>query len=211
MKDDLVFLRKQYQDPMSLSENKNNARVVIIRELGVVPSMQSWKQSLPISDSRGRTVIYSLALPFYSQYGASNSMMPKLTLNDVSVHDELITNVSHMAKYALKERIVNTLFRQVMRLVIKEQLRKKVGKENQLAGLVLNVWNSLTEQPDTRSWLSLPAEISTVQQDVIPGKQTIHVGSSNYNFNIKKGHTVLVWISQQGSKAVIWHKQLGKL
>ncbi len=211
MKDDLVLLRKKYKNRVIPYTHSDNGRIIIIREQGVVKAMKSWKLSLPIIDSHSRPVIYSLALPYYDSVRSGVYQELPVTVNNTPVADENITDVNHMAAYALRERIVSTIFRQAMRLVIKDQVRQELAKDNELASMMVSVWNTLTEQPDTRSWLSLPGKVTTAEKIVSPGIQNIQIGMKSYNFDVQKGNTVLVWISQQGSSTVIWHKKLGRL
>ncbi|MCE0492868.1 COG3014 family protein [Vibrio salinus] len=211
MKDDLVLLRKKYKNRFTHIKNSHKARVIIIREQGVVKAMKSWKQSLPIIDSRSHSVIYSLALPYYDNLGNDHNSGYPVTLNSKVIDENVITDVNHMAAYALRERIVSTIVRQVMRLVIKDQVRRELAKDNELASIMVSVWNTFTEQPDTRSWLSLPGMVTTAEKMVSPGEQHIQIGTRSYDFNVQEGRTVLVWVSQQGSGTVIWHKKLGRL
>jgi hypothetical protein len=211
MKDDLVLLRKKYQQQVSAYGNISRTRVIVFRELGAVNAMSSWKQSLPIFDSHNRPAIYSLALPYYDNSRNRRYPVPAMTIGDDPVGEQVLTDVNHMASYALRDRIVSTIFRQVMRLVLKDQVRKKLADDNPLAGLMVSVWNTLTEQPDTRSWLSLPGKVVSAEKIVTPGEQHIKIGMQDYHFDVQKGNTVLVWVSQQGSSTVVWHKTLGKL
>lgn len=211
MKDDLVLLRNKYKNRLVPNKNSNSARIIIIKEQGVVKAMRCWKQSLPIIDSHSRPVIYSLALPYYASISGDISPELPMTVNNIPVADDVLADVNHMAAYALRERIVSTIFRQAMRLVIKEQVRKELAKDNQLASMMVSVWNTLTEQPDTRSWLSLPGKVTLAEQMVSPGEQNIQIGTTNYSIDVQKGNTVLVWVSQQGSGTVIWYKTLGRL
>ena len=61
-----------------------------------------------------------------------------------------------MAQRNLSEKMPAIVIRQALRVVAKEQLRKETTNGNDVGNLVLNVWNTLTEQPDTRSWITLP-------------------------------------------------------
>ncbi|MDC0612404.1 hypothetical protein OAP63_16870 [Vibrio sp.] len=104
MKDDLALLNKRYKDRGRQQLGHDQSRIIVIRENGVVEAMRSWKQSLPIFDSRGRAVIYSLALPYYPSNSTEVSSIP-LTINQQSIHFDDLVDVNQMAAYALKERI----------------------------------------------------------------------------------------------------------
>ncbi|NOZ38421.1 MAG: hypothetical protein GXP11_10260 [Gammaproteobacteria bacterium] len=51
--------------------------------------------------------------------------------------------------------------RALARAVAKHKLSDKAGEQNGLAGLIVNIVGVLTERADTRSWLTLPAEIQS--------------------------------------------------
>ena len=90
-------------------------------------------------------------------------------------------------------------------------MRRNATNEDQLGSALVNIWNTLTEQPDTRSWLTLPGQIKSSSMTVEPGQQTVTVNEQDYQFELKAGRTALVWVSRQGGNAIIWHKQLGNI
>lgn len=58
---------------------------------------------------------------------------------------------------------------------MKYQLSRETGKENDLAGLLVNIVGLLTERADTRSWLSLPAEIQMSRISLPAGEYNVAV------------------------------------
>ena len=116
-----------------------------------------------------------------------------------------------MAKNDLSEKMPSLILRQALRVVAKEQLRREATNGDDVGNLIFNVWNTLTEQPDTRSWQTLPASIYSASQLVVAGEQQVVLDGQSYTFSVKEGQTALVWLSRQGSHATIWHKQLGTL
>ena len=103
------------------------------------------------------------------------------------------------------------VIRQALRVVAKDQLRREAAGKDDVGNLLFNVWNTLTEQADTRSWQTLPAKIYSSTLMVDAGKQRLDIGGETYQFNVTEGNTVLVWLSRQGNSATVWHKQLGRL
>ena len=93
----------------------------------------------------------------------------------------------------------------------KDRIRKEATKGNDVGNILFNVWNVFTEQPDTRSWQSLPAEIKSSTFVASSGQYTLEAGVKTYDFDIREGQTTVVWISRQGNNATMWHKQLGRL
>ncbi|MGL6172526.1 MAG: COG3014 family protein [Vibrio sp.] len=205
MKQDLTLLKQQYGEPQRLAAGQ--ARVIVLAEQGIVQAKQGWRIALPLFDSRGNTALYSLALPYYpSSVLANNS---PLLLNGRQLTSMPVMDVNLMASNALSEQMPTLVLRQALRVIAKDQLRKEAAKDEDVANLVFNIWNTLTEQPDTRSWLTLPATVNTATQVVSAGDQVLDIAGTRYTFHVPENGTALVWLSQQANSATIWHKQLG--
>lgn len=208
MQEDAQLLHAHYQ---AQTIGKGQGRVIILAETGVVSALQSWKMTLPIVHQDELT-FYSLSLPYYPDQPKPPWITPvSLQFNQDKMDLHLLSDVNLMAKYHLSENIVNLVWRQVLRLVVKEQMRRQIAGDNELTSLLVNLFNDLSEQADTRSWLSLPAQVYTSSQVVEAGEQQIHIADQNYTFSVPEAGTTLVWLSYQGQHARIWHKQLGKL
>lgn len=207
MNQDLVQLEKRYGKGKPIP--KGQSRVIFIEEQGIVQARQGWKQTLPIFDSRGGSAWYSIALPYYPT-NVTPYPMP-LQINGAKVQSSLLADVNLMAKNDLSEKMPSLILRQALRVVAKEQLRREATNGDDVGNLIFNVWNTLTEQPDTRSWQTLPASIYSASQLVVAGEQQVVLDGQSYTFSVKEGQTALVWLSRQGSHATIWHKQLGTL
>lgn len=207
MQQDYAQLHARYGKPVTLSATQG--RVIIIDEQGVVDPLRGWELSLPLYGGHGNMALYSVALPHYPT--RSHPPLAPLVINGDSRQVASLVDVNRMAKYNLSERMPVLLLRQAIRVVAKDELRKEMAKEDQIGGLVMNIWNTLTEQPDTRSWMTLPAQVGTLSRVVPAGEQTLTVSGHNYHFDVAAGKTVLVWMSRQGQQATLWHKQLGQL
>ncbi|MGO1298456.1 MAG: COG3014 family protein [Vibrio sp.] len=207
MQQDYTQLQARYGKPTSLSARQG--RVIIIDEQGVVDPLRGWELSLPLYGSQGNLALYSVALPHYPN--RSHPPLAPLVINGHSRQVASLIDVNRMAKFNLNERMPVLLLRQAIRVLAKNELRKDVAKQDQISGLVMNIWNTLTEQPDTRSWMTLPAKVGTISRVVPAGEQTLTVSGHNYRFDVAAGKTVLVWMSRQGQQATLWHKQLGQL
>lgn len=207
MKQDFNQLKTRYGKPTILGDKQS--RVIVIDEQGVVDALQGWQLSLPLYDSQGHMALYSVALPHYSE--KNHPQLAPLMINGHSRQVAPLIDVNQMAVYNLNERMPVLLLRQAIRVLAKNELRKELAKQDQIGGLVMNIWNTLTEQPDTRSWMTLPAKVGTISRIVPAGEQTLTVAGHHYRFNIAAGNTVLVWMSRQGQQATLWHKQLGQL
>ncbi|MGC9494401.1 COG3014 family protein [Vibrio genomosp. F10] len=207
MGSDLAQLEETYGVQATL--NADQARVIVLQEQGVVKALQSWKQTLPIYDSRGNGALYSLALPYYEN--DVSQRFSSITLNGKDVSEHQLADVNLMAQRDLSEKMPSMIIRQALRVYAKDQLRKEAAQEDDVVNLLFDVWNTLTEQPDTRSWQTLPGEIVSSSEMVSAGEQVVDVSGIEYKFNLEAGRTALVWVSRQGEAATVWHKQLGRL
>lgn len=208
MREDLRQLEKRYGE-RDLTLGSEEGRIIVIEEQGVVEALQGWRIDLLVYDSRGVGALYSLALPYYAKQ--SRASFSPLRLNQQALTTHSLADVNQMARYDLGERLPSMVIRQALRVVAKDQLRKEAAKGDDVGNLLFNVWNALTEQPDTRSWQTLPATINTASAVVKAGEQVITSTNQDYVFNVPAGQTTLVWLSRQGDNQTIWHKQLGRL
>lgn len=209
MWEDLNLLVKRYGNvPLGLS--KSQGKVIVLDEQGVVEARNGWRLDLPIYNSDNQLGVYSLALPYYP-----NRDLPqfsRLTLNGTTLKSNTLADVNAMAQHDLNERLLTMVVRQAIRVWAKERIRNEAANnEGDVGNLLFNVWNTLTEQPDTRSWQTLPAQIKTASHTVISGKQSLNLGDQVYQFDVPAQQTTLVWVSRQGAHSTVWHKQLGRL
>ncbi|WP_261817102.1 COG3014 family protein [Vibrio gallicus] len=207
MRQDLALLNKQYGAYKPLP--KGEGRVIILDERGVVKAMSDWSLTLPIYDSRGDVGFYSIALPYYDDNATQRFGALQLDGNGI-VADELV-DVNLMASNQLSEQMPKILLRQALRTVTKDQVRKQTASGNDIANVVFNVFNTLTEQPDTRSWQSLPATVYSSGATLNEGQHKLFVAGTRYEFPVRSGQTTLVWLSRQGNNVTIWHKLLGAI
>ena len=167
MNEDLSKLEQRYGQAHYLDHKRS--RIIVIDERGVVEALQGWKQALPLYDSRGNGAWYSVALPYYPKQQTEHYL--PLELNDQALNASQLTDINLMAQRDLSERMPSLVIRQALRVWAKDQLRRQAAQDDDVGNLLFNVWNTLTEQPDTRSWLSLPANVysASLDEGVIAG------------------------------------------
>lgn len=205
IEDDLDLLRAYSQPVTQLQAHQG--RVIVIAEKGTVEALQGWQLSLPILSRSQGVNLYSVALPYYPQQRSSAPIQAKL--GNQSIDFSLLMDVNTMASYHLRERLPSLIFRQMIRLIAKTQLSRQAG--NGGFGLALNVWNALTEQPDTRSWQTLPAAVFSASQVLTEGRYPLTIAGQKYDIDIAAGETTLVILSNQGMGVHMLQKKLGKI
>lgn len=211
MAEDLKQLRKKYGN--NQYNRHKNGQIIIIEEQGIVAARRGWELDLPFYTYKG-IAVHSLALPYYPPRREEH--FPAIRLNDKALTKSMLTDVNLMASQDLTERIPAMAARMALRVITKEQLRRSATDGDEVGNLLFNVWNMATEQPDTRSWLTLPGKVYSYSRFVSPGEYKLNSGGiiddkGSYNIKVKAGETTLVWLSRQGNNRTVWHKQLGGL
>ncbi|SON49720.1 COG3014 family protein [Vibrio tapetis] len=209
MKQDLAKLEKRYGKYKKPSQNEG--RVIIIDEQRVVQAMDSWQYSFPYYDGNAKQYLYyNLSLPYYPN--TEGYSLNELMLDDATLKQSQLVDVNLMAGNNLSERMPSIIIRQALRVIAKEQIRREAAKnEDDVGNVLLNLWNILTEQADTRSWQTLPAVVYSSSKRVKSGTHSVNANGNNYEFEVSAGRTTLVWVSRQGQGSIIWHKQLGAI
>ena len=113
-------------------------------------------------------------MPYYQ------SRQPALTTARVSADGHaaqtvLVEDIDAAARAALERRSGAILARTVARAAVKHEASRQAGRENELAGLVLNIAGLISERADTRSWSTLPNRIYLARLAVPAGRRDVQV------------------------------------
>ncbi|CZF78464.1 hypothetical protein GCE9029_00849 [Grimontia celer] len=206
-RDELKLLEKKYGKYQRLDRSKG--QLIVLNEQGVVNARDFWRLPLWLSDSRGNLEAHTVSLPYYRSHSAAPQRA--ITVNGQSVKPEQLANVNGMAQNALSEAMPAMAVRQILRVVAKNEMRKSLSEndESGIGNLVVNIFNVLSEQPDTRSWQTLPESAGVYSGFYSKGQHTVNADGQSINVNIESGKTTLVWLSRQGGQVVHWQGILG--
>jgi len=112
-----------------------------------------------------------------------------LRVGDQSYTLELAEDVSRIAFYSLRKRMVQEFGKGLLRAALKKAAEHTVKKENETLGAVIGMVNALTEKADTRNWQTLPHSIYYARVPLKPGENSVTLtvnggegGKSDYNF-----------------------------
>ncbi|PSW21129.1 hypothetical protein C9I98_04040 [Photobacterium sanctipauli] len=206
MTDDLKQLEARYGKYQAPS--RNQGRVVIFDEQGVVAAKDSWRLPLWLYDRHGNGAVYNLALPYYG-----NTVAPRfspLKMDNQPLSSSNLSNINGMAQYSLSEELPVIVLRRALRVLAKDQVRQSASRGADDVGNVLaNIFNTLTEQPDTRSWQTLPAKVDVSHQMLAPGKHAVTWNGHQVDVDVVAGRTTMVWVSRQGNQLTGWSVLLG--
>jgi hypothetical protein len=175
--------RRQYQsefdieDWQSMQARAALGEVVVVLNSGLAP--KKWEKSLNAIAPRSGQLV-RIAVPAY-RVRPNNveriqvSITNKQTNEQVKTQGELMENIDAIALKTLDAQMPAIVARATARAVAKYQMNKAAARENDAAGLILNIFNALTERADTRSWLTLPKNIFLARMTLEPGTYDVQV------------------------------------
>ncbi|NDV62966.1 hypothetical protein G0Q06_10925 [Puniceicoccales bacterium CK1056] len=169
------------------------SRLVIIHESDWVAAKVPYSISVYINRN-----LYSLSFPFYPE-STKRWIIPDLPLRfDSSIPPQYpVLNLNTAAHRALQEEFPAILLRQALRMLAKHELQEEAREEDPWLGLAASIFSVLSDQPDLRSWLSLPASISLSDSTLPPG---IYDVPNLGQVDLKPGQILLLRaISSQGA------------
>lgn len=151
-----------------LARQADEGEVAVVLEVGQAPRKES-------SNARaGPGAI--IAVPVYR---ARTVALPlgQVRVGDLGVTAVRVTSIDAVAKLHLEDRIGKLLLKSAASLGLKAAGAAVVGglAKSEEAGLLAFALLSLTQEADTRSWLSLPAEFQVARVPVKAGQVTVRV------------------------------------
>nr|WP_269808627.1 hypothetical protein [Enterovibrio nigricans] len=206
-KSELKLLERKYGDYAAPA--KGSAKLVVLVEDGFVDARLGWRLPFWVTDSNGNVESHTLALPYYAQ---SRGTQPEsFSLDGKRVRLDALADVNAMARHALNEAMPGMVVRQILRVLAKNELHKSISKndESGLGSLLTSVYNAVSEQPDTRSWQTLPARASLYSVYIRPGKHELSIDGKTITVNLTPERTTLLWLSMASGEVVDWQGTLG--
>ncbi len=181
--------RQKYEDEFGLhlvdfqAGNNNGAELVFIFSNGLVPIKRETSIQIIEPDS-GQLI--RISLPHYKK---RNTMVTRARLRLENDHDlvtetEKVEDISSLELETLNSQMAAITARALARAVAKHKMAKKAGQQNGLAGLIVNIAGVLTERADTRSWLTLPAEIQIARLKAPAANYSVRIELLDQNNNI---------------------------
>lgn len=192
-----------YVDANGLQSNFNfNAGSYGISE-NKLSSLRAFRLSLPtyiLQYDQAATITVSNNGALYKPQLAQN-------LNSIAVNilkERFVTEMANALARQLTKRVVEKGTQSIAESIAKNSRKKEgsdttaAGKENQkkeneqqaqlageVAGFVMNMFNTATEKADTRNWQSLPAFVSYVRVTLHEGENTISVSYNEQPLTLK--------------------------
>ncbi len=145
--------------------------VVFLFHRGLAPVKR--EQILPYLDPSSGVVV-TLALP---RYEARREVARRALVSSEGQRGEteVVEDIEAIALANHEALLPVITARAAARAVVKYAVARRARDENPAVGALLNLAAVLTERADTRSWLSLPAEIQMARLPLSPGRHTVAV------------------------------------
>jgi hypothetical protein len=145
--------------------------IVLLYHNGLAPIKREHSVAA-IDPGSGRLI--RVSLPYY-QGRPELIAVARLAANGFEAKTQQVEAIDNIAQQTLDTYMPAITARAVARAVLKYNMAKEAGKQNDVAGLLVNIAGVLTERADTRSWLSLPSNIQMARLQLQPGSYSLSI------------------------------------
>jgi len=165
------------------NDTPDNAELVFIFNNGLAPIKRESSVSI-LEPQSGHMV--RVSLPRYEKRNLLVASARLLLKNDQELFTitEKVEDISSLEIKTLESQMGAITARALARMMAKHKMSDEAGKQNGWAGLVVNIAGVLTERADTRSWLTLPAEIQTARLHAPAASYSVTIELLDYNNNV---------------------------
>jgi hypothetical protein len=182
----------------------SEGELIVFFEDGLVPKKEGIRIPIPLTSG-----LTGVAFPIYnSKWNDPQPLLISSDGTDVG-QSQPVCYVGSLAVKALRERVPTMVLRQVVRSTVKG-VAAKAAKDH--AGgwgmLGATAYNVLTEQPDTRSWISLPENAQILRASLPAGTHTISLrqtgaaGSGDTKVRVQAGQKTILRVIRAGDRLV---------
>lgn len=170
-------LQAQFGITLQTRDNANNNKgeIVLFLHTGLAPIKREHSVAT-VAIQTGQMV--RISLPYY-QNRQQMITSARVEANGEIAQTQTVEEIDEIAAQTLQAYMPAITARAVARAVLKYNISRETSKQNDLAGLLVNVMGLLTERADTRSWLSLPADIQMARLHLPAGTYTVSIDLQN--------------------------------
>jgi uncharacterized protein len=156
------------------TRGQNDGEIIVFFEDGLVPKKEGILISIPLASG-----LTGVAFPIYNtKWTAPEPLVITSDGTKVS-QSQPVCYIGSLAVQALKERIPTMLLRQVLRSTVKGVATKAAkDRAGGWGSLAASAYNLLSEKPDTRSWISLPAHAQIIRMTLSTGTHSLALRQS---------------------------------
>jgi len=198
--DDLEHYGKLFGKVNPQKPRAGDGRLVVVYEDGFVPM----KEQLMIPFF-WNGISYTIAMPYYSSDITPAYSMSLLHNNRLLGKTENICTVRALAVKALMEEYSGIFIRQVIRIVVKDQIQRQAQKQDSVLGLVTAIGALLSERADRRSWLTLPDNVQVGDYFIPAGEYTFNLDHPSAQgvspvVAVQDGKTTILRVTRTGGR-----------
>lgn len=207
MTDDLERLTTRYPSISieSLYSSKTDGELIVFFEDGLVPQKEGIIIPIPVAGG-----LSAVAFPIYNiKWKDPQPLMVSSDGNPVG-QSEPICFVGALAVKALKEKIPTMVLRQVIRFTVKGAATKAAQDlYGALGSLAASVYNVLSEQADTRCWISVPENAQVLRTYLPEGRHTLSLRQNETGafttapVDIQAGQKTILRVIRIGNRLVV--------
>ncbi len=179
------------------TRRRNEGSVLVVTYVGKGPRKDQIRPSVSIPDTAGIIHTFQIALPkFEPRYfgGREYEVMLASGRDTIVSRADVAQNITAIAGKALDDRIANIYLKSGGRAVLKFLAAEKAKsdlKKNQnkliniLGSIAIDAVVAATEQADTRTWRTLPAQIHLSRVHLPAGSYFCTVSANDGNFTLR--------------------------
>lgn len=191
---------------------KQEGSILVVTYAGRGPTKEENRITVTIPDTSGTLHTFQVALPkFVPRFRGLHdyTIIAASSSDSLSSRSELAEDITAIASKALDERMALVYLKSGGRALLKFLAAEKVKSDlkkndnklaNVLGSIAVDLAIGATEQADTRSWRTLPAQIQLSRVNVKPGRHTLEVRSSDNEFVLRD---IVVDVRAGGTSFVI--------
>ncbi len=143
--------------------------IVLLLHNGLAPIKREHSVAA-VDPGSGRLI--RVSLPYY-QSRPELITAARLSTQTKETKTQQVEAIDQIANQTLEAYLPAITARAVARAVLKYNMAREAGKQNDMAGLLVNIVGFVSEQADTRSWLTLPANIQIARLKLQPGSYNL--------------------------------------
>jgi hypothetical protein len=185
--DDVKKLAKQMGN-VQVAPKAGEGELVIYAEEGFVPAKQEIR--IPIWTLR---TLNTVSFPFYAGSIAPSPLY--IQVDGMALQTALLLDTRALAVRSLKDEVPFMLARAFLRLLTKQELQRQAQKNDStgLLSLVTTIYSLVTDQPDLRSWLTLPGSGQIMRVSLAAGSHRLSLpGMAPLDIDVRNGRPTLV-------------------
>lgn len=146
-------------------------------------SSDDWAEALLLRSSPGWTVSsgvrvdywLTVAVPEMATAETGRVVGLRISTPEASASSELADDLSRRAEATFRSERGRILFRSFLRALAKYGATRAARKEDDIAGAIVNLFGVLTEQADTRCWLTLPDTLRVARLRLPAGPHDLRI------------------------------------